>query len=201
MILRNNQCFHHYSYHIYTYIYNAAMTTDEFQQITLFSNNISALMIERAIAEYILYRIINANCDRIVARSLAERSYSRNSWVCVLWQTGKFDSGVRYKIIFLYVQFWIRLAAVSYCGKKVWTVASSMVRSVNKSRDTRNSVQNEPEYAICVRFTTLLYHKALGIILCALIWQIRHNYNRLDDGHSDITGHRKMPWWQPMKIP
>ena len=84
------------------------------------------------------------------------------------------------------------LAAVSYRGKKVRTAASSAVRSVNKSRDTRNCVQNEPEYVICVRFTTLLYHKALEIIVCALIWQTRHNYNRLDDGHSDVTGHRKM---------
>ena len=30
---------------------------------------------------------------------------------------GKFDWGVRYVIIFLYVQFWIRLATVSYRGK------------------------------------------------------------------------------------
>ena len=61
---------------------------------------------------------------------------------------GKFDWGVWYVIIFLYVQFWIRLAAVSYRGKNVRTVASPSVRSVNKSRDTQNCVQNEPEYAI-----------------------------------------------------
>ena len=70
---------------------------------------------------------------------------------------GKCDWGVRYVIIFLYVQFWIRLAAVSYRGKKVRTVASPVVRSVNTSRDTRNYVQNEPEYAICAIFTTCLY--------------------------------------------
>ena len=29
-------------------------------------------------------------------------------------------------------------------------------------------------------------------MVCALKWQIRHNYNRLDDGHSDVTGHSKM---------
>ena len=40
--------------------------------------------------------------------------------------------------------------------------------------------------------STYLYCKALGIILCALIWQISHSYNRLDDGHCDVTGHRKM---------
>ena len=48
---------------------------------------------------------------------------------------GKFDWGVRYVIIFLYVQFWIRLGTVSYRGKKVRTVDSPAVRSVNKSRD------------------------------------------------------------------
>ena len=47
-------------------------------------------------------------------------------------------------------------------------------------------------YEICVKFTTRLYNKALGLILCDLIWQIRHNYNRFDDGHCDDTGHRKM---------
>ena len=34
---------------------------------------------------------------------------------------GKFDWGVRYVIIVLYVQFWIRLGTVSYRGKKVRT--------------------------------------------------------------------------------
>ena len=51
-------------------------------------------------------------------------------------------------IIFLYVQFWIRLTAVSYHAKKVRTVDSLVVRSVNKSRDTRNCVQNEQAYVI-----------------------------------------------------
>ena len=64
--------------------------------------------------------------------------------------------GVRYVIIFLYVQFWIRLGTVSYRGKKVRTVDSPAVRSVNKSRDTRNSAQNEPKYAICVFVATRL---------------------------------------------
>ena len=82
---------------------------------------------------------------------------------------GKFDWGIRYVIIFLYVQFRIRLGTVSYRGKKVRTVDSPAVRSVNKSRDTRNFVQNDPKYAICVLFATLLYNKAIRIILCALI--------------------------------
>ena len=105
---------------------------------------------------------------------------------------GAFDWGVRYVIIFLYVQFLIRLAAVSYRGEKVQTVVCPAVRSVNKSRDTRNCVQNGAEYTICVLFTTRLYYKAIGIILCTLICQIHRNYNRLDDGHCDVTCHRKM---------
>ena len=105
---------------------------------------------------------------------------------------GKFDWGGRSVIIFQYVQFWIRLAAVSYRGKKVRTVVSPVVRSVNKSLDTRNCVQNEPDYAICVIFVTRVYYKALGTLLCALIWHIRHNYNRIDDYNSGVTGHRKM---------
>ena len=51
--------------------------------------------------------------------------------------------------------------------------------------------KNEPEYAIRVLFTTCLYYKALEIILSGLIWQIRHNYNSLGDGHCDVIGHRK----------
>ena len=82
---------------------------------------------------------------------------------------GKFDWGVRYVIIFLYVQFWIRLGTVSNRGKNVRTVVSPAVRSVDKSRDTRNCVQKEPKYTICVHVATRLYYKALGIILCALL--------------------------------
>ena len=82
---------------------------------------------------------------------------------------GKFDWVVRYVIIFLYVQFWIRLAAVSKRGEKVRTMAFPAVRSVNKSRDTRNCVQNKPGYAICVIFTSRSYYEALGLILCYLI--------------------------------
>ena len=56
-------------------------------------------------------------------------------WVDVIM--GKFDWGVWYVIIFLYIQFWIRLAAVSKRSKKVRTVAFPAERSVNKSRDTK----------------------------------------------------------------
>ena len=88
---------------------------------------------------------------------------------------GQFDWGIWYLIIFLYVQFWVRLAAVIYRGKENRTVASLEVRSVNKSRDTRNNVKIKPAYAICVIFTTHLYYKALRLILCDMIWQIRHS--------------------------
>ena len=103
-----------------------------------------------------------------------------------------FDWGVWCVIIFLYVQFWIWLADVSKRGKKVRTVAFPVVRSVNKSRDTRDCAQNKTEYAICVIFTIRSYYIALGLILWYLIWQIRRNFNRLDDGHCDATGHRKL---------
>ena len=82
---------------------------------------------------------------------------------------GKFNWWVWYVIIFLYVQFWIRLSAVSKRGKKVRTVSFPVVRSVNKSRDTRSCVQNKPEYVICVIFTTRSYYTVLGLILCYLI--------------------------------
>ena len=87
----------------------------------------------------------------------------------VVGSMGKFDWGVQYVIIFLCKQFWIWLGTVSYRGKEVRTVDSPAVRSVNKSRDTRNCAQNEPKYAICVLVATRLYYKALGIILCSLI--------------------------------
>ena len=92
---------------------------------------------------------------------------------------------------FLYVQFLIRLAAVSYRSEKVRTMVCPAVRSVNKSHNTWDCVQNGAEYTICVLFTRL-YYKAPGIILCTLICQIRHNYNCLEDDHCDATGHRKM---------
>ena len=79
----------------------------------------------------------------------------------------KFDWGFWYAIIFLYVQYCIRLAAENNRGKNVRTVASPVVRSVN---NTRNWVQNEPDYAIFIISTTRLHYKALGLILCDLIW-------------------------------
>ena len=84
------------------------------------------------------------------------------------------------------------MVIVSYRGKIILTKAFPAMRLIYKSRDTRNCVQNEPDYAICVIFTICLYYKGLGLILCGLIWQIRHNYNRLDDSHCDVTGHRMM---------
>ena len=50
--------------------------------------------------------------------------------------------GLVHNYFFCMYTFWIRLAAVSYRGKKVRTTASTAVRSVNKTRDTRNCVQN-----------------------------------------------------------
>ena len=68
----------------------------------------------------------------------------------IIMKKGRGDWGVWYLFIFLYVQFWIRLAAVCYHGEKVRNVASPAMRSVNRSRDTRHCVQNEPECVFCV---------------------------------------------------
>ena len=64
---------------------------------------------------------------------------SQISYVPGVYQSpmGKFDCEVWYVIIFLYVKFWIRPAAVSKRGEKVRTVAFRAVRSVNKSCDTK----------------------------------------------------------------
>ena len=101
----------------------------------------------------------------VTLKHMGKLAFSKWQYI-ILVTLVKFDWGLWYVIIFLYVQFWIRLTAVSKRGKKVRIVAFPAVRSVNKSRDTRNCVQNKPEYAICVIFTTRSYYKAVGLILC-----------------------------------
>ena len=94
----------------------------------------------------------------------------RQSWIkCHRQSLDKFDWGVCYVIIFLYVHFWLRLAAVSYRGKNIRTAASLAVSSVNKSHDTRKFVQNESQHVICVILTNRLCYKALGSILCCYL--------------------------------
>ena len=132
-----------------------------------------------------VYCFTTSACFFILSNILKEL---RSDLEWFVFTMGKFDWGVCYVIIFLYVQFWIRLADVSKRGKKVRTVAFSAVRSVNKSRDTRNSVQNKPKYAMCVIFATRSYYKALRLIVLSDI----ANINRLYDVHCDVTGHRKM---------
>ena len=110
----------------------------------------------------------NAHWD-LWNRTIVTLYWPQPSLTAFLLTMGKLDWGVQYVIIFLYEQFWIQLGTVSYRGTKVRTVDSPAVRSVNKSHDTRNCVQNEPKCAICVLLATRLYYKALGIILCALI--------------------------------
>ena len=48
-------------------------------------------------------------------------------------------------------------------SKKVHTMASPAVRSVNKSRDIKNAYETSHVYEICVMFTMCLYNKALKI--------------------------------------
>ena len=121
---------------------------------------------------------------------------------------GKFDWAVWYIIIFPYVQFCIRLVAISYHGKKFRTVASSAVRSVNKSRDTRYYIQNEPEFVISVIFSTRFYYKVLGLIFVS---SDMANTPQLQSSWRwplmlQVTARcqclaRLVPWWQPMKFP
>ena len=75
----------------------------------------------------------------------------------ILLIMGKFDWGVWYIIIFLYVQFWTRLAAASYRGKKVRTVAFLAVRSVNKPRDTRHCVKKTSQSMQSVSSSPLVH--------------------------------------------
>ena len=84
---------------------------------------------------------------------------------------GKFDWGVRYVIIFLYVQFWIRLAIVSYRGKKVRTVDSPAVGSVNKSRDTIASKTSQSMRA--VSSSPLVYITKPYELFCVL-WYVKY---------------------------
>ena len=127
-----------------------------------------------------------------VAKKVLKMIYLQPHPQCGWYTLDKFDWGGRYVIIFLYVQFWIRLGTVSNRGKKVRTVDTPAVRSVNKSRDTRNCVQNEPKYAICVLFATRLYYKALGIIFLSFdianTPQVQSSWRR----QCEVTVHREM---------
>ena len=95
--------------------------------------------------------------------------------------------------------FFIRLAAVSYHSKKVRTVASPTVRSVNKSRGTQNCIRYEPQYAICLVFTIRLYYKALKI---DFIWSDMANNLQLQSSWRwPLWQDRSLwPWWKPVKV-
>ena len=101
---------------------------------------------------------------------------------------GKFDWGVWCVIIPLYVQFWIRLAAVSKRGKKVWTVVFPVVRSVNKSRDTKLRPKQARVCDVChLHHSFILQSPRVNFVLSD-----KANINRLYDTHCDVAGHRKM---------
>ena len=87
------------------------------------------------------------------------------------------STGVLVRYYFPVCIILIRLAAVSYRGKKV--------------RHTKL----RPKRASACEMCHLQHYFILQsprINLCDLVWQIRHNYSRLDDGHCDVTGHRMM---------
>ena len=105
---------------------------------------------------------------------------------------GKFDWGVRYVIIFLYVQFWIRLGTVSYRGKKVRTVDSPAVRSVNKSA-THEIASKTSQNMRSVSSSPLVYITKPYELFCVL-WYIA-NTPQLQSSwrcQCEVTVHRKM---------
>ena len=118
--------------------------------------------------------------------------YIYNWFIAQASSMGKFNWGVCYVIIFLQVQFWIRLAAVSYHGMEVHTMASPTVKSVDKSHDPK--IASKTSHSMRpVSFSSLVYiTKPRKLIPCDLLWQITRNYNRLDGGHGCGTGHRMM---------
>ena len=72
---------------------------------------------------------------------------------------------------------------------------------------TKICVQNEPENAVCVIFTTLLYYKALGLIY--VIWYGKYATITLVLTTAIVSLQvttrcqywaRSVPWWKPMKI-
>ena len=105
---------------------------------------------------------------------------------------GKFDWGVRYVMIFLYVQFWIRLATVNYRGKKVRTVDSPAVRSVNKSSDARNCVQKRAKLCdLCPLRHSFIWQSARNYFVCSDV----ANTPQLQSSwrcQCEVTGHRKV---------
>ena len=114
---------------------------------------------------------------------------------CV-WNTtdltlGKFDWGVWYVIIFLYVQFWIRLGTVSYRGKKVRTVDSPAVRSANKSWHTKL----RPKRAkLCDRFPrrhSFILQSPRNYFVCSDIANMPQSQSSWRC-HCEVTVHRKM---------
>ena len=105
---------------------------------------------------------------------------------------GQVRLGGRYVIIFLYVQFWIRLAAVSYRGKKVRSMDFPAVRSVNKAHDTRNWVQKQAKVCdLCPLHHSFIWQSPRNYFVCSDIAntpQIQSSWRC----QCEVTGHRKM---------
>ena len=91
----------------------------------------------------------------------------------------------------LYVQFWIRLAAVSYRGKKVRTVASPAVRSVNTSWHTQLRPKRARVGDLCHIHHSFILQSPRNNSVCSEM----ANTPQLQSSwqfHCDVTGHRKM---------
>ena len=79
--------------------------------------------------EYSVYCFTTSACFFILSNILKELRSDREWFVFTM---GKFDWRVCYVIIFLYVQFWIRLADVSKRGKKVRTFLPRLLTSASQ---------------------------------------------------------------------
>ena len=147
---------------------------------------------------------VDSQSEKIENQQVYELMYFRNRHIFIL----KFTLGFRYIIIFLYVQFWIRLDTVSYRGKKVRTVDSPVVRSVNTSSDTRNCVQKRAKLCdLCPLRHSFIWKSPRNCFVCS----DKANTPQLQSSwwcQCEVTGHRKMSalgtagaMVHPMKIP
>ena len=87
---------------------------------------------------------------------------------------------------------WIWLATVNYRGKKVRTVDSPAVRSVNKSSDKRNCVQKRAKVCdLCPLRHSFIWQSPRNYFVCSDI----ANTRQLESSwrcQCEVTGHRKM---------
>ena len=99
----------------------------------------------------------------IISTQIWRSLYILNSTSQPRTQRASSNGWFLYVIIFLKVQFYIRLTVVGYRGKKISTKAAPMLRSLNNSLYTQNCIRNEPQHAMGIVSLGRLYHKAVKI--------------------------------------